>query len=140
MSNTSSVRDESHMTTHTSGWLSFAGYLLIVVAFFHLIAGLVALFQPELYITSPNNTLLFSYDQWGWTHIIFGAILMATAASLFSGRLWARIFTIVLATLSAIANFAFIWAYPLWAIMIVALDILVIYGVAMHGNPSEEYE
>ena len=140
MSNaTSSIHAGTH-STRTSGWLTFSGSLLIVVGFFHLVAGLVALFKPSVFLATQNQLVVFNYNQWGWTHIIFSIVLFATAAALFSGRLWARIVTIGLATLSAIANFGFITAYPLWSIMIIALDILVIYGVAMHGSEVNEYE
>lgn len=139
MSNgTSSLRVGEHATR--SGWLTFSGSLLIVVAFFHVVAGLVALFKSNVFVATPHQLIVFDYTQWGWTHIIFGVLLFATAAALFTGRLWARIVTISLATLSAIANFGFLNAYPLWSIIMIALDILVIYGVAMHGSEVEEYE
>jgi hypothetical protein len=135
-----SLSMESHSERRTSGWVSFAGYLLIVLGFFHLIAGLVALFQPSQYVVTESQLLIFNYTAWGWTHLIFGVILMAAAGALFSGKMWARVLTIILATLSAIANFGFIWAYPLWSIMMITIDILIIYSVAMHGARHEAYE
>lgn len=140
MSNGTSSLHVGEHATRTSGWLTFSGSLLIVVGFFHLVAGLVALFKSNVFVATPNQLIVFDYTQWGWTHIIFSALLFATAAALFTGRLWARIVTIVLATLSAIANFGFLNAYPLWSIMIIALDIMVIYGVAMHGSEVGDYE
>jgi hypothetical protein len=137
---TNSMGVQTHTGRHISGWVSFAAYLLIVLGFFHLIAGLVALFQPDQFVVTENQLLIFDYDVWGWTHLIFGGVLLAAAGALFAGRMWARVLTIGLATLSAIANFGFIWAYPAWSIMMIALDIMIIYSVAMHGGRADEYE
>jgi hypothetical protein len=131
-----------HMGSHAgqrSGWVSFAGYLMIVAGLFHAIAGLVALFKPTLYVATNSQLLAFNYTTWGWVHLLFGFVLIASSASLFAGRMWGRILAITLATFSAIANFGFIWAYPLWSITIIVLDIMIIYAVATHGR-SETYE
>lgn len=81
------------------------------------------------------------YRQWGWVQLIWGIVLIVSASSLLAGRLWGRILAITLATISAILNFGFIWAYPVWSIMIILLDIIVIYSVAMYGGrEEEEYE
>jgi hypothetical protein len=122
-----------------TGWVSFAGYLMVVAGFFHLIAGLVALFKPSAYIATANQLIVFDYNQWGWVHIVFGAVLMLSAIALLAGRMWGRVVAIILATLSAIANFGFIWAYPLWSVMIIALDVAIIYAVATHGGDREDY-
>ena len=53
---------------------------------------------------------------------------------LLSGRTWARMVAIILAVLSAIANFAFIPYYPFWSLLIITLDIFVIWAVAAHGG------
>src|SRR3954469_10599239 len=107
-----------------SGWVFFAGYLMIVAGFFQMIAGLVALLKPSLYLATEKHLLLLNYNQWGWTHIIVGLILALSAGSLLAGRLWGRIVAITLATLSAIVNFGFIWAYPFWSLLIIAIDIM----------------
>lgn len=125
-------------TTTSSGWVTFAGYLMIVAGFFQSIAGLVAIFKPSLYIAASNHLLVLDYTQWGWIHFITGIILLLAAGSLFTGRLWARVIAIMFATISAVLNFGFIWAYPVWSIMIIVLDVLVIYGVAMHGGEQRQ--
>jgi hypothetical protein len=87
-----------------------------------------------VYVAAPSTLLLFDYTGWGWTHLIFGVILMAAAFALFSGRMWGRVVAIIMATLSAIINFGFIQAYPLWSLIIIAMDIMIIYSVATHGD------
>lgn len=128
----------TNLTTTGSGWVTFAGILMVVAGFLQAIAGLVALFKPALYVTTENHLLVLDFNQWGWVHLIYGIILIVGSASLYAGRLWARVLAITLAAISALLNFAFIWAYPLWSIMIIIMDILVIYGVAMYGGRQEE--
>jgi hypothetical protein len=125
------------MGTQQSGWVTFAGVLMIVAGFFHAITGLVAILKPELYVATENHLFAFDYTQWGWVHLIFGAILIFSAASLYGGRLWGRVVAITMATVSAVINFGFIWAYPLWSIMIIVMDMVIIYSVAMYGGRDE---
>ena len=134
----SNVSNGHSMTTNSSGWATFAGVLMVVTGLFQMVAGFVALFKSDLYIATESNLFLFDYSQWGWVHIVIGLILALSAASLFAGQLWGRAVAITLAILSALANFGFIWAYPVWSVMIIVMDMLIIYGVAMHGGASDE--
>lgn len=137
MANVRTANTMSARSPRRSGWLDFAGYLMVVAGTFHIVAGLVALFKNEVLVATQNSLLVFDYTQWGWVHVIFGIVLCLSAASLFTNRFWGRFVAIFLATLSAIANFSFIQAYPLWSIMIIALDVMIIYAVATH--PGDEY-
>jgi hypothetical protein len=123
---------------HRSGWVSFAGYLLLTVGFFQIIAGLVAIFEPNLYVATANHLLVFDYSQWGWIHFLLGLVSMTGGASLLAGKMWGRTVAVVYAVLSAIANFAFIWAYPLLSILIIAMDIMIIYAVIVYGGRQRE--
>lgn len=125
-------------SAHRSGWVAFAAYMLIIAGIFQTIVGLVAIFEPDLYVVTDTSLWLMSFDQWGWTHFILGLIMASGGASLLSGKMWGRIVAVVLATISAIANFAFIWAYPIWSILIIALDVMIIYSVVMHGGRDRD--
>ncbi len=124
----------SHMTTSSSGWRDFAGTMMIVGGIFQTISGLVALFKPAQFVVSQSHLLIFNFTTWGWIQLIAGIVLLLSSASMFAGRFWGRFVTIFFATISAIVNFGFIWAYPLWSLIIIVLDVLVIYGAAMHGG------
>jgi hypothetical protein len=117
------------------GWVFFAGLMLIMVGIFQAIDGLVALFKDDYYAVRPDGLVVnVDYTAWGWTHLIFGVLLVLVGLGLLMGQTWARVAGIILATLSAIANFAFIAAYPVWSIMIITIDVLVIYALAAHGK------
>jgi len=131
--------DRRNIAARRSGWVTFAGCMMILVGSFQAVAGLVAIFDSRLYVVGANNLWVLDYRQWGWVHLILGLIIALSSVSLFAGRLWGRIVAITLATLSAIANFGFIWAYPFWSIMMIIIDVFIIYGVAMHGG-NTDYE
>jgi hypothetical protein len=126
-------------TSSWAGWVLFAAVMMIVVGAFQIIAGLVALFEHNYYLVTDNHLVVHvSYSAWGWTHLILGAVLIAAGLGVRTGQLWARITGIALAVISAIVNLAFIAAYPIWGILIIALDMVVIYTLAVHGTANAE--
>jgi hypothetical protein len=121
--------------TGWAGWLIFASVIMIMLGAFQVIEGLVAVFQDDYYlVTSGHLVVHVDYTVWGWVHFGIGVAIVAAGLGLLSGQMWARILTIVLASLSAIVNLAFIAAYPVWGILIIAFDVIVIYAAAVHGN------
>jgi uncharacterized membrane protein len=116
-----------------SGWavggITFAGCMLLVIGSFQAIAGLVGIFNDEFYVVARNYTFDLDATAWGWLHLLLGAMLVATGLGLFARRTWAAATAIFLVMLSAIANFFFIPYYPLWAIVVIALDVWVIWAL-----------
>jgi hypothetical protein len=131
----SADRSRTQPTTGWVGWLVFAGIMMIVVGAFQVIDGLVALFNDELYVVRPDGLVVnVDYTAWGWTHLLLGILLIAAGAAVFSGRVWGRTLGVIVALLSAVVNFAFIPAYPVWSLLIITVDLLVIYALIAHGG------
>ena len=108
---------------------------MVMLGAFHAIEGLVALFKDEYFLVGKNGlTVHVDYTAWGWTHLIFGVVIVFAGVSLFSGRMWARIVAVIVAMLSAIVNLGFLSAYPIWSTIMIALDVLVIWAVTVHGS------
>jgi hypothetical protein len=120
------------------GFILFAAIMLIMVGVFQALQGLVAIFENEFYVATRNYTFKFDATTWGWIHLIFGVIMAFAGWGLLSGRTWARTVAIILAVLSAIANFLFIPYYPFWSLLIITLDVFVIWAVAAHGGQLRE--
>ncbi|MFL1380005.1 DUF7144 family membrane protein [Nocardiopsis protaetiae] len=118
-----------------NGWQFFAATLLIVIGSVNVIQGLVALFTPDYYMVGGTEMLVMGYGAWGVLLGLWGVVLMAAGLSLLSGSTWARVFAIVLASLNALAQLAFVVAMPVWSMVAIAIDILVIYGLTA-GWPS----
>ncbi len=116
------------------GWIGFASFMLVLMGTLHIIAGLVALFKNEILLVGPNNTWLLDYTQWGWVHILGGIIAIWAASSLAQGHIFGRTAAALIAFISAIINMAFVPVYPVWSIMIITIDILVIWAVTVHGD------
>jgi hypothetical protein len=105
------------------------------VGAFQIIEALTALFRDTYYIVSHNDLILrVDYTGWGWIHLIIGALLVVTGFALLSGKMWARVAGVVLASLSLLANLTFIAAYPWWSVIVIALDVFVIYAITVHGG------
>lgn len=121
--------------TAWAGWVLFGAMMMILLGAFHAIAGLVALFNTGYYVVpSANLVVSVNYTAWGWAHLILGLVALAAGFGLFTGQMWARVLGITVAVISAIANFVFIPAFPLWCLMMITLDVLVIYAIAAHGR------
>jgi hypothetical protein len=94
----------------------------------------VAIFENEFYVPTRNYLFQFDATTWGWIHLLVGLLVAFAGWGLLSGRTWARVAAITLAVLSAIANFAFIPYYPFWSMLIIVIDIVVIWAVAVYGG------
>ena len=121
------------------GWALFAVVMLAMAGGFQIINGLIALFRSGIYQVGRSGLVLdVDYTAWGWIHIGLGILAIVAALGLMRGQLWARILGVSLSVLSAIAYLAFIAAYPALCLVVIALDILVIYAITVHGRELKE--
>jgi hypothetical protein len=117
------------------GWVSFAGVMMVLLGSFHVIQGLVAVFEDEYFLVGKSGlTVSVDFTAWGWAHIIGGIIIAGAGVALFSGMLWARVIAVLLAMVSAIVNISFLAAYPIWSVTMIAVDVLVIWALTVHGD------
>lgn len=130
--------DAAPEPTAWAGWVVFASVMMMVVGAFQAVVGLTALFDSGYYVVGQSGLLVnVDYTAWGWVHVALGALAVAAGIGLLAGQMWARIIGIAMALVSAVVNLAFIAAYPLWSILVIALDVVVIYAIAMHGKELE---
>jgi len=117
------------------GWIWFASIMMVMLGSFHILDGLVGLFQHDYYLVGQNGlTVHVSYTAWGWLHILVGIVVIGAGAALLAGRMWARIVGVLVALVSAVVNIAFLSAYPIWSTIMIALDVLVIWALTVHGS------
>jgi hypothetical protein len=121
-----------------TGWVGlviFAGIMLVMLGGFQAMEGLVAIIRDEYYMVTRSGLVIdLDYTTWGWTHLVLGLVAAGAGIGIFMGQMWARVLGIVVAVISALANMAFLAAYPIWVTIVIATDILVIYALAMHGR------
>lgn len=123
------------------GWVGFASFMLLLGGIFSGLMGFVALFNNTIVYQSVSSSVwLLDFTQWGWVHIIVGIIAIAGAGSLLSGKMFGRIIAVLAAFISAIANMMFLPISPLWSIICIVVDILIIYAVIVHAGELREEE
>jgi hypothetical protein len=125
--------EQQRVSGWATGGIAFAGTLMIIIGTFQAIAGLVAIFDDGFYVVTQNYTFDLDVTAWGWIHLILGVLLLLVGFSLLARRAWAGVVAIMLAVLSAVANFFFIPYYPFWSILEIALAIWVIWALTREG-------
>lgn len=115
-----------------AGLSTLAGVLLIVAGAFQALEGLAAIVRNDLLVLTQDYAYKFSISSWGWVHLLLGLGLAAVGVAILSGAIWARIVGIGLAAISAIAQFLWLPYYPVWAILVIALDVGVIWALTVH--------
>ena len=117
------------------GLIVFGGIMMLMMGGFQIIQGFVALFNDEYYLVTRNGLIVsLDYTAWGWTHLIIGLIAVGAGIGVLLGQMWARVVGIIIAVVSALANIAFLSAYPVWSTIVIATDVLVIYALTVHGR------
>ena len=124
-----------------SGWIAFAGLLMVVIGSLDFFAGLVAIINDR-YVTVTRDQMVLIHDvsHWGWVTLIWGIIVVLAGFGLLAGSSWARWFTIVVGFLTFWVNLGWVGnsAYPLWALTVLVLTGVVLYALMVHWNDAKE--
>ncbi len=123
-------------STTLQGWVFFGAVIMALLGFFQALLGLVALADPGYFAARANTLLvLTTYTVWGWVHLVVGVVAVAAGIGVVvSGRAWARYAAMGVAGLSAVVNLGFLSASPVWSTIVIALDVVVLYALAVHGR------
>jgi len=131
--------DQPKVQTRWTGWVLFAGVMMVMLGIFQLIEGITALVRDTYYLVASNGLLVsVNYTTWGWTHLIIGLVTLVAGYALIAGHMWGRILGVILALVSATVQLAFLAAAPVWAVTVIAIDVLVIYAICMHGSELKQ--
>jgi hypothetical protein len=125
--------DVPETSAWAAGGMYFAAVMMIMIGSFQTIAGLVAIIDDNFYVVTRNYTFDLDTTAWGWIHLLIGILVLLAGFYLFAGRAWAGVIAIILAVISAVANFFFIPYYPFWTILVIALDCWVIWSLTRPG-------
>jgi hypothetical protein len=123
----------------TSGWIAFAGWLMLVVGGLDFFEGLIAVIRGQYYAVTATQIIVVDMRTWGWVMMIWGIVLVLAGLGLFSGAGWARWFTIVAVSLNFVAQLGFVGssAWPLWALVVLFLQVMVLYALFVHWDDAE---
>ncbi len=120
------------------GMTVFAGTIMIMIGVMHVFQGIVALVNDTFYVAGEEWVLQLDVTSWGWVHLILGAVVALAGFFVFRGAVWARTVGVIMAVLSGLASFAWLPYYPVWALVVIALDVFVIWALTVHGREIAE--
>lgn len=123
-------------TTGWIGWAYFAAVMLFIGAAIDLFYGIVAIIGPNTayFVRSGGGVASFDVAAWGWWSLIVGVLMLLAGLFLLQGATWARVVVVIIAAISAVSHVMSLPAQPWWSIIAIALDVLVIYAVTVHGR------
>lgn len=110
-----------------TGWAVFAGALLFIVGSLDALWGLAGILNDEIVFVGGQGVMIADVTTWGWIHLILGSIVASTGLGLFAGANWARMAAIFFVTINTIAQIVWFPAAPLWAFLMIILNVTIIY-------------
>ena len=116
------------------GLTLFAAVMMMMVGAFQALQGIVALFNDTLFVAGEQWLFKFDITAWGWIHLVVGVGVAVAGIFVLQGAVWARTVGVAVAALSAVLNFMWLPYYPVWSILIIAVDVLVIWALTAHGR------
>jgi hypothetical protein len=123
-------------TSRWTGWIGFAGWLMIVIGVLDFFEGLIAVIRGEYYVLTANQIIVFDTTTWGWLTLLWGIVLVFIGWGLLSRSSWARWVSIVALSVNIIGQLSFFGSatYPLWALTVLTLSIVVLYALIVRWD------
>ncbi|MCX4747618.1 hypothetical protein OG455_19200 [Kitasatospora sp. NBC_01287] len=116
-----------------SGWADggtmFAGVLMLVNGLLAVFQGIMGIAKDQVFVATPRYVFRFDLTSWGWIHLALGVLIALVGVGVLSGAGWARWTGVALTGLSLIAQFVFVPYYPLWSLVVIAIDVFIIWAL-----------
>lgn len=122
-----------HAAGQGFGLIVFASVLLVLVAFFNMIYGIAAIANSHVFVANAHFVFA-NLRTWGWITLAISILQLAAAAGVLAGNQLARWYAVAVVGLSAIDMMFFVPAYPFWALTIIAVDVVALYGLCAYGS------
>lgn len=120
-----------------SGWIAFAGVMMLILGSLDAIWGLAAIVNDEIVVVGGQGALIFDITAWGWIHLILGSLVALTGLGLVMGNTAARVAGIFFVAINAIAQVVWFPAAPLWAFLMIILDTVILYQLIVNWTGAE---
>ncbi|MFI6124407.1 hypothetical protein ACIBCU_32445 [Streptomyces sp. NPDC051064] len=109
-----------------SGVSLSAGAMLMLSGPLSILLGVTGIAHDTLF-SSPRYAYRFDLTAWGWLHLVIGLALVIAGVGILAGKSWGRGAGIALAGISLITQFMFIPYYPVWSIIVMTLDLIIVW-------------
>ncbi len=135
MSSQGTYESEAAAGAETNGWIAFAAFILMLNGFFSVLWGLAAIINGQVLNVGGHGVTVLDFTTWGWVNLILGVLMAVVGLGLFTGSGVSRWLAIGLVMLNALAQFGAISAFPLWALLVIALDVVIMYQLLVNWRP-----
>ncbi|QIS14816.1 DUF7144 family membrane protein [Nocardia arthritidis] len=108
----------------------FAGVLILITGILHLLTAIAAIAKRDIFVVTEDQVFLLNVSTWGWVHLVIAVLVIVAGVGIVTGKSWGYLAGIVMAAVSILDNFVFAPIYPFWALVMIAIDILVIWALA----------
>ena len=114
-----------------SGWIAFAGWLTLLIGVLDFFEGLIAVIRGQYYVLTSSQVLVFDTKTWGWLTLLWGIVIALTGFALLGGAEWARVVVIIVVSVNIFEQLGFVGsaAYPLWSLVAMALNVVVLFAL-----------
>ena len=123
-----------------AGWIRLGAILLLIISALDFFQGLIAIIRDDYYVLSPNQIVVFDLTTWGWITLLWSIVLAVIGFALLAAATWARWAAIVVVSLNFIVQLGFVGSaqYPLWALTVIALNIVFLYALSVRWGDASE--
>lgn len=123
--------------SHVGGWVVFAGSMLMMVATLNIIYGIGAIDNSTFFVNDAKY-IFSDLNTWGWIALGTGCVQMLAAFGVWARNSLATWAGIAFAGINAIVQLLMIPAYPFLSLALFSINLLVIYGLAVHGGHADD--
>ncbi len=115
-----------------STWIAFAGVMMVILGCLDVLWGIAAIANNEVVVVGGHGVLVLDITTWGWIQLILGLALAAIGVGLCIGNTAARWAGVFVLAVNAVMQIVWFSAAPLWAILMIVLDIVLIYQLMIN--------
>ena len=121
-----------------SGWIGFAGLLLLIIGSINFFEGMIAVIRKEYYAFTPQGLIIFNVTTWGWLAMISGVVLFLVGLGLTGGAGWARWVAIVLVSVNLLGQLGWLGTSntSVWTLCVIALQIIVLFALTARWSDA----
>jgi hypothetical protein len=121
-----------------SGWVGFAGWLMVIIGSIDAFEGLIGIIRGQYYVLTSQSIIVFDVKTWGWITLLWGVIVALVGVGLLSAASWARWTAIVIGSFGFILQLGFLGSapYPLWALTVMGLTLVVLYALIVRWGEA----
>jgi hypothetical protein len=146
LSGNRSIRDADGYTPYSvdtgAGWRAFAATMILIGGTLNIIDGIVSIAQASYFrdVAGRNVTLPVTDNihTWGWVALVIGTLMLVAGLAILAGSMWARVAGVLVASVNLIFQLAYLAHFPFWSFTMILVDMLVIYGLVVHGGVVDE--